>query len=246
MNQTTCSRYSTKALKRHANSRSSVAGDEMASTVVFALAVANVGLLLIDHVHFQYNGWLLGIFVLSLACIHQVCTYTSLLPTAHIVYACASPDRSTTSPTGTTTFITKGFDILGAVFFTVLVNSKHLYLCASPIMFVFLLRRCWLDASSTSQSFTPPPSPMHPTAKSVSSTSSPSPPPATWRFSILKFTTLALVVIGIFAASFGPWIQSNQIPQVLARLFPFHRGLYVALPPQPLLSSLSTMLLAQH
>lgn len=42
-------------------------GDTAASAVAVALACLNCGLLLVDHVHFQYNGFLLGILLLSLA-----------------------------------------------------------------------------------------------------------------------------------------------------------------------------------
>jgi hypothetical protein len=43
--------------------------------VVVALAVLNSGLLLVDHVHFQYNGFLLGVLLLSVAALRQVSPY---------------------------------------------------------------------------------------------------------------------------------------------------------------------------
>lgn len=42
---------------------------------------------------------------------------------------------------------------------------------------------------------------------------------------IKNFVSLANAVIGVFLASFGPFILMGQIPQVLSRLFPFTRGL---------------------
>ena len=69
-------------------------GDTAASAVAIALACLNCGLLLVDHVHFQYNGFLLGILLLSLAALtagHDLLgalIFTSLLMLKHIfVYA---------------------------------------------------------------------------------------------------------------------------------------------------------------
>eukprot|EP01090_Pellita_catalonica_P010989 TRINITY_DN22467_c0_g1_i1.p1 TRINITY_DN22467_c0_g1~~TRINITY_DN22467_c0_g1_i1.p1 ORF type:complete len:327 (+),score=1.02 TRINITY_DN22467_c0_g1_i1:57-983(+) len=45
------------------------------------------------------------------------------------------------------------------------------------------------------------------------------------RFSIVRFATLSAVVSAVFAVSFGPFIYLHQLPQVLARMFPFARGL---------------------
>uniref|UniRef100_UPI00358F1A11 dolichyl pyrophosphate Glc1Man9GlcNAc2 alpha-1,3-glucosyltransferase isoform X2 n=1 Tax=Myxine glutinosa TaxID=7769 RepID=UPI00358F1A11 len=41
------------------------------SQVLFILLVGNVGLLIVDHIHFQYNGFMLGVLLLSLAKIQQ-------------------------------------------------------------------------------------------------------------------------------------------------------------------------------
>ncbi|CAH1738883.1 probable dolichyl pyrophosphate Glc1Man9GlcNAc2 alpha-1,3-glucosyltransferase isoform X1 [Aphis gossypii] len=72
--------------------------------VIELLLTANVTLLLIDHVHFQYNGFLFGILLISIS---------------HIL---------------------KGENYRSAVWFTILLNFKHIYLYLAPAYFVYLLR----------------------------------------------------------------------------------------------------------
>ncbi|XP_072957766.1 dolichyl pyrophosphate Glc1Man9GlcNAc2 alpha-1,3-glucosyltransferase [Typha angustifolia] len=72
--------------------------------LTLALVLWSPALLIVDHIHFQYNGYLLGIFLLSLA------------------------------------FLEEGRDLSGGVVFAVLLCSKHLFLVAAPVYFVYLLR----------------------------------------------------------------------------------------------------------
>lgn len=62
------------------------------------------GLLMVDHIHYQYNGILLGILILSIS------------------------------------LIKSGKELLGGILFAVLVCSKHLFVVAGPLYFVYLLR----------------------------------------------------------------------------------------------------------
>lgn len=68
------------------------------------LVIFSPGLIMVDHIHFQYNGVLLGLLILSIS------------------------------------LIKSGQDLLGGVLFAILVCSKHLFMAAGPVYFVYLLR----------------------------------------------------------------------------------------------------------
>lgn len=89
-------------------------------------------------------------------------------------------------------------DILkGAAVFTVLLNFKHIFLYIAPVYFIYLLRVYCLDLNNS-------------------------------LFKILRFRNLlklAIVVISVFALSFGPFISMGQLHNLKERLFPFKRGL---------------------
>ncbi|URE00499.1 ALG6, ALG8 glycosyltransferase family [Musa troglodytarum] len=72
--------------------------------LVLVLLLWSPALLIVDHIHFQYNGYLLGILLLSLS------------------------------------FLEEGKDLAGGLAFAVLICSKHLFLVAAPLYFVYLLR----------------------------------------------------------------------------------------------------------
>jgi alpha-1,3-glucosyltransferase len=79
------------------------------------LLLLNPGLLWLDHVHFQYNGMLLGLLLGSMACLVQAFFQQGTL----LLHA----------------------NILGgAILFGLLVGMKHLYLTLAPLYFVYLLR----------------------------------------------------------------------------------------------------------
>lgn len=69
-----------------------------------ALVLWSPALLVVDHVHFQYNGFLLGILLISLG------------------------------------FLSDGRDLAGGFAFAVLICSKHLFMVAAPVYFIYLLR----------------------------------------------------------------------------------------------------------
>ncbi len=89
--------------------------------------------------------------------------------------------------------------LLGAAMFAVALNFKHLFLYMAPVYFIYILRHACTDASSK------------------------------WTFPFnlrpLMLSKVGLMVLAVFGASLGPFVLMGQLPQLLARLFPFQRGL---------------------
>ncbi|TPX67189.1 hypothetical protein SpCBS45565_g03958 [Spizellomyces sp. 'palustris'] len=112
------------------------------------------GLLFVDHIHFQYNGFLYGIQLFSISAMLQ------------------------------------NQPIIGAILFAAILNFKHIYLYQAPAYFIYLLRSYCFRAD---------------------------------RFSFRNFLLVGAATIGVFIASFGPFIA--HILQIISRLFPFKRGL---------------------
>ncbi|CAG98535.1 dolichyl-P-Glc:Glc1Man(9)GlcNAc(2)-PP-dolichol alpha-1,3-glucosyltransferase [Kluyveromyces lactis] len=140
--------------------------EKSANFVVASSIVLSPGLLIVDHIHFQYNGFLFGILISSIV---------------------AAKNKRY---------------ILCAAFFSIALCFKHIFLYLAPAYFVFLLRAYVLDFSSFKfRSY-----------KDLISI-------VQWS-NLLK---LASVVMGIFSLAFLPFITTWQ--QLLARLFPFSRGL---------------------
>ncbi|XP_063807379.1 probable dolichyl pyrophosphate Glc1Man9GlcNAc2 alpha-1,3-glucosyltransferase isoform X2 [Pseudophryne corroboree] len=138
---------------------------EKPAFILAVLLLWNFGLLIVDHIHFQYNGFLSGIMLLSIARLYQ---------RRHLE---------------------------SALLFAVLLNFKHIYLYVAPAYGIYLLRSYCFTGNHTDGSLR-------------------------WRsFSLLRFIYLAVIVLLVFAVSFGPFVYMEQIPQVLSRLFPFKRGL---------------------
>ncbi|KAM3242952.1 hypothetical protein ACQJBY_055130 [Aegilops geniculata] len=72
--------------------------------LALVLVLWSPALLIVDHIHFQYNGFLMGLLLLSLH------------------------------------FLEQGKDLAGGVVFAALLCSKHLFLVAAPVYFVYLFR----------------------------------------------------------------------------------------------------------
>jgi alpha-1,3-glucosyltransferase len=82
----------------------------------------------VADVHFQYNGFLLGVLLLSLAAAWRV----GINAPAH--RRTQRVEQALMHPGG------QGQPLRSAVLFATLLNLKHLYLVCAPAFFVFLLR----------------------------------------------------------------------------------------------------------
>ncbi|GAA5820621.1 hypothetical protein JCM11251_003080 [Rhodosporidiobolus azoricus] len=140
--------------------RTSTKPDHSTAFIIAASVVFHPGLLIVDSIHFQYNGFLLGILLWSLIAARD-----------NNLYLCAA-------------------------LFAMLLNFKHIFIYLALPYFVFLLRRhCY---------------------------------PPGGKFQLDRVVELGLIVAGICALSFGPFVLAggfSQLKQIISRLFPFQRGL---------------------
>ena len=172
--------------------------------VAAILIVTNPGLLLLDHVHFQYNGMLLGILLLSIGCL------------ARGAASSASTRASASSATASDTAFK--WDLLGAFFYAFLLGMKHLNLLLGPLYFVYLLRHCCfiiVRATITTND------------KDKAKADAMTPTFSFGRFLALAFvtgTTLVLPYVPILLATESGH-RLNQLLQIMSQLFPYQRGL---------------------
>jgi len=86
----------------------------------FLLIVFNPGLLWLDHIHFQYNGMMLGILLFSLGLL--------------LHHANDNGDSNISNSSGNCNIYPLG----GAIAYATLLNFKHLYLPLAPLYFLHL------------------------------------------------------------------------------------------------------------
>ncbi|KAJ1932737.1 glycosyl transferase [Kickxella alabastrina] len=93
----------------------------------------------------------------------------------------------------------EGRDLLSGIVFAVLLCFKHIFMYIAPAYFVYLLRHyCAVYRPR-------------------------------WRLDVgasaARLMALAVAVVLVFGVALGPFVALGQAPQLLARLFPFKRGL---------------------
>ncbi|CAI5494216.1 unnamed protein product [Closterium sp. Naga37s-1] len=164
--------------------------------VAAGAVVLSAGLLLVDHMHFQYNGMLLAMLLLSLA------------------------------------LLAEGRHVWASLTFASLCCFKHLFAVAGPFFLVFLLRHhCFppppaaAAPHTTTHNSSKPPRRISPGAKHQSTSASAPGSSIPLLTSLARIVTLGAVVVTVLLVSFAPFIVTNQMPNLIARLFPFGRGL---------------------
>ena len=169
--------FATSAMKRLGEDRCG-----RAPLTTFFLVVSNPGLFLLDHIHFQYNGLMLGILLISIGCLVR------------------GAER------GPSTVASQRWELSGAACYAFLLSMKHLYVILAPLYLVYLFRRhCFVTTRTDDGGM------------------------IQLRFSASRLACLAFVTLASFLGPFVPFLMQNdpaaQIMQILARLFPFGRGL---------------------
>jgi alpha-1,3-glucosyltransferase len=94
------------------------------SPLLFFLITCNAGLLMVDYVHFQYNGVLLALLLASILLVERGGRGSGSGNAATFSY------------------------VLASVAFSALLNAKHLFAYAAPAFFVYLLRHYVLAADA--------------------------------------------------------------------------------------------------
>lgn len=171
---------------------------------VILLVLCNPGLLLLDHIHFQYNGMLIGLLLLVMAVVRRSWRTIEVHGRARGSSAAAdSVDADLRN------------DMLAAVSFTLLVFTKHLFAHLAPFVGVYLLRRCY-DAAIR----------VHGTQTGqVTGTGTAR---ATMTRLMIRLLKIAAAVLTTSIIILAPVLLPNPMSQgysLLSRLFPFGRGL---------------------
>jgi len=162
----------------------------------FLLIVTNPGLLMLDHVHFQYNGMLLGVLLLSVAFMIRGASPSS---SQRVENDGSMRDEGKQ----------RHWEILGAATFASLLAMKHLYLVLAPLYFFYLLRRhCFVVAGSSGGRNDSQP---------VITFS--------WSRLLALATVTLVCFVGPFVPFLMQSDPVGQMQQIMKRLFPFGRGL---------------------
>lgn len=174
--------------------------------LTFLLTVTNPGLIMLDHVHFQYNGMLLGVLLCSIGCMLRGSTHT-------ITDTQEEDDDEETKICQSHQL----WELGGAATFAALLAMKHLYLTLAPLYLFYLLRHhCFIVRKDINY-------------KQYDGIKVKHQGEMMFHFSWKRFGLLAVVTLVCFVGPFIPFVMQShpmdQMEQIVTRLFPFGRGL---------------------
>jgi alpha-1,3-glucosyltransferase len=180
-------------------------------SLLFFLITCNAGLLMVDYVHFQYNGWLMALLLLAILLVERGGEWQLMENGKPQWQPWQRRQRRPAFAADAAAASARTRYLLASVAFAALLNAKHLFAYAAPAFFVYLLRAYVLDSLYFAD------------ASSVSRRDGP--PPPLLSFVLPRLALLGAGVSAVFAASLGPFIALGGLPDVVSRLFPFGRGL---------------------
>ena len=165
-------------------------------------------MLLLDHVHFQYNGVMLGFLLGSIG---------------FLIRGCPGDRRVISSQNEDPSMFFGGIhnNLMAALLFAALLMLKHLYITLAPIYFFYLLRHyCYVFKSVA----------RNQSSLSVQKDKQPTIASSIQRFSLIRFAILGLITASILILPLIPFLvfsdnPMQQLLQMQKRLFPFNRGL---------------------
>ena len=192
--------------------------------LLFFLIACDAGLLLVDHVHFQYNGWLLALLLVSVLLVERGGGVGGA-GVGHNDEDSGDEDISAAAAAvaASPRWSRAAYFFLASVAFSALLNAKHLFAHAAPAFFVYLLRGYVLQ-----------PAPVAPgegkaitttTTRGTTKTTTTTRRTTTAAAALARLGLLAAAVVAVFGASLGPFYAAGALPDLAARLFPFGRGL---------------------
>ena len=191
--------------------RGSVKPDYPTAFLIAASVLLHPGLIMVDHIHFQYNGMLLGILLWSLVAAREVSRSEGWLQVAWLIEA----DIVGFTPSS------QGNLYACAALFATLLNFKHIFVYLALPFVVFLFRRHCFTSTGKLATLAPSSTAAQTNIRLLRDRF-----PVGFKFD--RLVELGLIVASICALSFGPFVLTGgfaQLPQIVSRLFPFQRGL---------------------
>ena len=168
---------------------------DIASRIIAASIFLHPGLIMVDSIHFQYNGMMLGMLLLSMSYARDVRVCSKCLTRQPYLH------------------LTQGQLAICALFFAILLNFKHIFVYLAPPFIVYLFRvHCFTSKGKYA-------------APRAYDTLSNENVGGFQAHRLVQLALIVggtcLVSFGPFVVLGG----ISQLPQIFSRLFPFQRGL---------------------